>query len=230
MTLLHNMDMLSLWEIAHRMHGIPPDEHEDPPSDVGDTLRELLVGTSDVFNPYDSGGNPIGYGIASVFLGRPSKFERRVEKAINERTYDKRWLNSVFIEQDEFEIWCALHNRPLPDFWFSSHWQLSPKAQFYRDSWSRGGIGGTKSEKASPLSLRPVQEDRQRCEALATRLWKEFPSLTIAAMMKRPEIQREGNGKLYKEKALRRWLSSKAPPDIKGKRGRPRKAPDITEK
>jgi hypothetical protein len=118
MTLPHNMDMLSLWEIAHRMHGIAPEEHEEPSSDVGDTLRELLVGTRDVFNPYDSGGNLIGYGLASVVFGRPSKFERRVEKAVNERAYDKRWLNSVFVEQGEFKLWCAFQNRPLPEFWF----------------------------------------------------------------------------------------------------------------
>ncbi|MCC5858609.1 MAG: hypothetical protein JJT90_10665 [Ectothiorhodospiraceae bacterium] len=68
------------------------------------------------------------------------------------------------------------------------------------------------------------QRDRELCRAIARTLWDEHPEMTIAAMTRHHAIRIYGNGKQYKEPALRKWIKDldPRPPGLK-KGGRPRK-------
>jgi hypothetical protein len=84
MTLLHKMDMLSIWEIAHRLNNLDPDEQNGSPAEVRDTLRELLSGTRGFFNTYNSSGDPVG-----------SARSRSVNKSLNNQSFVFRFRSTT---------------------------------------------------------------------------------------------------------------------------------------
>lgn len=69
--------------------------------------------------------------------------------------------------------------------------------------------------------LRLDQEDKQKTQECAKKIWEKEPNKTIASMCKNEEVL--SFCRQYKEKTHRKWVSEVAPPTVKGKRGRPRK-------
>jgi len=72
-------------------------------------------------------------------------------------------------------------------------------------------------------STRPETEDKQACQEIAKRKWAADPDIRIAVMARDPEIKREGNGALYTDETIWRWLREVAPAGVKGRPGRPAK-------
>jgi hypothetical protein len=85
-----------------------------------------------------------------------------------------------------------------------------------------------KTDPTERQKLRPDQEDRQTCQDIAASLWNEYEILDLKHMINLPDIQKiAGNGKLYKEKTLRKWLSEIAPERAKKPGIRP---PEVRKK
>lgn len=70
--------------------------------------------------------------------------------------------------------------------------------------------------------LRPSQEAKIACQAIARTLWDIHPDMTIEAMKSHPAILKYGHGSYYKGKnTLRDWLSEVDPRSKDKKTGRP---------
>lgn len=63
------------------------------------------------------------------------------------------------------------------------------------------------------------------CQEIAKNLWKADPSLTIAALIEHEAIKVLGGGQFNAPEVVRRWIAEVAPPEVKARRGRPRKNP-----
>lgn len=215
-------DYLSLWEVAHRWHGVDPNKSDpsDLPLVVQDTLRYLcgavLSGDvplciSNVIDANDGHGNYF----REIRYYEVEEIPLALQSCAFARTYDKAVLDSHVISRHslfERSIWG--HGK-FPDFW--------------EDEKLITDLGGVFLESESLESQKSPSPnsslfDQSLCQAIAKTLWDIHPTMTIAAMTKHPAILKYGNGSLYKGKnTLRDWLSPVAPEHVK-KPGRPKKA------
>lgn len=68
-----------------------------------------------------------------------------------------------------------------------------------------------------PRKLRPDMCDKRVCQTIAKRRWCGGDRIGVAAMARDREIQIEGNGRLYRESTVRRWLYEVAPATVRRK-------------
>jgi hypothetical protein len=71
------------------------------------------------------------------------------------------------------------------------------------------------SDRSIRKKIRPVQEDKIKCQKIAKDIWRES-LLDIKYMKMHPDIKKI-TGRLYKDKTIHNWLSKVAPPEIKRK-------------
>ncbi len=69
-----------------------------------------------------------------------------------------------------------------------------------------------------PRKLRPDQIHRIECRKVAKRLWQENPTITIADMIMRNEINVLFGGKTYTENTIRNWIKDLCPDRSAGRR------------
>jgi hypothetical protein len=67
-------------------------------------------------------------------------------------------------------------------------------------------------------NLLPSQRHKQTTRDVAEKLWKEDPSITIAGMAHRDEINALHEGKTYAEKTIRKWIKDLCPNRSPGRR------------
>lgn len=84
-------------------------------------------------------------------------------------------------------------------------------------------LAAAKAEKpskksATPRKLRPNQRHKISCRAEAKKLWKEDPSITIADMIRRDELNTVCEGRVYTDKAMREWIKDLCPDRSGGRR------------
>ena len=161
----------------------------------------------------------------TVINMRKSKKDSQI--AIKERFSINRYWSRY--TQQPLGKWCLEKGITLPGFWFSAGW--TPDSYRYcgwqSDSSGKVSLQNTQETDGSQPepTLRSLEIDKLVCQALARTLWDISPQMTIADMCKHEAVQHYGNGRLYKtEYTLRAWLSEVAPPEVKGKRGRPKKS------
>lgn len=243
---------LSVWEIAHRWAGYDPDIFRVRlPLLVKDYARLLFdeIMEGNLFcdtliqakRPPDSKADPRYY-------------IRSHLHDINMCIWGKRFKRSLMkwaeIPRYEFEEWCERYAIPLPEFWFPPGWNRHYDTPWYgpRAFWvyhiepdEPGGVSygfnipkeedekpaPEDSSQVNPESGRPNQKARFMVQQMAMQLWKEHPQRTIAEMARDEKLLTYSGAAHYTPGALRKWLSEVAPVNIKGKRGRPRKKPDI---
>jgi hypothetical protein len=69
--------------------------------------------------------------------------------------------------------------------------------------------------------LRPNQKAKIKCREIAERIWSKDPTITIAAMIKHPEIRphrTKRDGKLYVAKTIHNWIKEECPDPSPGRR------------
>ena len=71
--------------------------------------------------------------------------------------------------------------------------------------------------------MRPNQEARVACQQIAKVIWQNEPDRTIASVVRDELIQKFGGGSFYVDETVREWVKVVAPPDVKDRRGRPKK-------
>lgn len=232
--MLNTVKRFSIWELGHRWHNLEPESTDSKklPLAVQDTLRSLAGAYHyDDLMIVNSNGveNKGAYHEPTQHRYKHEEIEEGLFNCYREKVFDKRQLESVYIEQQPLGKWCLEEGIALPGFWFSAGW----KPDSYRYSrWQSDSSGkesllnAQESDGSQPeTKLRTVQIDKPVCQAIARTLWDISPQMTIADMCKHDAVQRYGNGRLYKgEHTLRDWLSEVAPPEVKGKRGRPKKS------
>ncbi|SDA16518.1 hypothetical protein SAMN05216315_1088 [Nitrosospira sp. Nsp18] len=217
--MLNTVSRYSIWELGHRWHNLDPESTDSKklPLVVQDTLRSLAGAYHyDDLMIVNSKGveNKGAYHEPTQHRYKHEEIEEGLADCNQRKIFDKPLLESVYIEQQPLGKWCLEKGIALPDFWFSAGWK--PDSSY----------SGWQSDSSQPeTKLRSLQIDKLVCQAIARTLWDSSPQMTIADMCKHEAVQRYGNGRLYKgEHTLRDWLSEVAPPEVKGKRGRPKKS------
>lgn len=159
---------LSVWEIAHRWHRVDSTQ-EPPPMKVLDTLRWICGAIDDealVAVDYRvTPADPLNFQ-GSVWDKLPKFFQ-----AEREGCFDRELLNAVFVLDENFLKFCEQQGKAPPAFWFGEGGSITP-------------------DDTKPLSH--AQEDRIRCQTIAAILWKQNPSLTVAAIEKHEWIKHFG--------------------------------------
>lgn len=148
-------------------------------------------------------------------------------------------LKWAYISRYDLMQWCQRMNAPLPEFWFPNGWNLeyilpedevypglSHDIKYWPEDARKEYFANLKEKDLDKTTQvyaasRSNQKARIACQTIAINLWKKDPTMTIADMIKRPEIQDLGGAKSYVSDVVRRWLSEVAPPEVKANRGRP---------
>jgi hypothetical protein len=212
-------EALTLWELGHRLAGEDPHAWRPfgPSLAVRDNFRMLL---NEILN----------YNLISSLIMEKWDPKADTSEDMHIRYYldtigecidrgkcSKTLLKAVWVPRGKFWGWCQQSNYPLPDFWF---------AYEYRMPAEEGEVVPEGNEGAPPDhpdKLRPNQRIRVACQQIASQLWKEAPTTTIADMIRNDAIQRLGGAANFEDKTVREWLKPIAPPAVRNKRGRPRK-------
>lgn len=72
-------------------------------------------------------------------------------------------------------------------------------------------------------SLRHNQRIKIVCQQIASVIWKEDKTRSYPSVVKDELIQKYGGAAPYEDDTVREWLKHVAPPEVKNRRGRPRK-------
>jgi len=223
--MINTLPRLSVWEIACRVNELDPSaiDIKNVPLKLKDALKSITRAIH-----YDENMMVLNNrGIENHHAINQKTGKRYDTEVIHELMsdcyekdiFDKEFLESVYIEDENFAKWCLNKNIPLPLFWFPNGWEPYEHENV---------INTEKSPESENIPVLPTlkgsQIDKIVCQGIGRTLWDIYPNLTIADMCKHEAIQRYGNGKLYiGAHTLRDWLSEVAPENIKGKKGRPKK-------
>ncbi len=207
-------DYMSLWEISHRWHdGIPLEDERSVTREIRDTLIVLLgaVMNSRIALYEETVGWPVEVSPKrdpSVFVESVEELPAEFEEMFLTGIYDRKLLAYYRVSLSGVFWWAVNSGFSFPDF-------LIPAEAFMKE--------GPPTIQAKP---RPEAEDKARCQEISQRKWKQNPLTRIAEMARDQEVRRQGNGGLYEEPTLLRWLREVAPEGVKGRPGRPRKVLD----
>jgi hypothetical protein len=222
-------DTLSVWEIGFRWAGYDPaGVWWRIPLPVRDNFRVLMDAILQAH--LECVSLSMRKGPSEDFDLPPEFFIRyhldEVEACIAGRTFNRRLLRFAQIERPAFQDWCERHAIPLPEFWFPPGWSdyrwpsEDPEDAAKDEEGVAAAVAGSPAEDRDRTGLRPVQRARIACQQIARALWKTDPTLTIAAMVERDEIQRLGGAASWVPEVVRRWLSEVDERDPNKKRGR----------
>jgi hypothetical protein len=246
-------ETLTLWTIGFRWAGLDPDKLwlriPLPAKDnfsllMNAILRgEILCETLTLAKrPSDSKADPKYY---------IRTYMDEVYACIYGQSYDRNLLRWAQIDRHEFKIWCEAMSIPLPEFWFPPGWKLkfdTPEGGTmalwaeHVEPEEEGDVEisyesypGQINTKPPPLpqsdklSLRENQVARLCCQRIASQLWKDDKTRTIASVVQDKLIQKYGGGAHYENDTVRKWIREVAPPEVKNHRGRPKKQASSTE-
>jgi hypothetical protein len=223
---LHDIDHLSIWEVAHRWANLDPD-HSDPkqlPIAVKDAFRRIAKAVQLEHIPLcnEVGIQGRNY-IYSRSTGKRIESEEcfsALDDCLHRRRFDRDLLSLIYLPQWEFGAWLCGERMPLPDFWFPEEWCKQNAARLGLPEEQDAEINDQPKVQKNPIN---AQVDKQLCQAIARTLWDQTPNMTIAAVCRHKAVLQYGNGSLYKGKdTLRNWLREVAPEAVRGRRGRPR--------
>ncbi len=212
-------DALTLWEIAFRTNKLDPDNPKYLfylPLEVKDTFRLLvdnILNANLVSSLSLDKWHPKSDSLKEFYI---REYTDDIYKCIGNISYKRKLLKFIFIERYDFEKWSRSQNIPLPAFWFPTGWMTHPDETYF-------DIGDTSDDDKSK-KLRSNQRSKITCQEIAIQVWKDFPEMTIASMIKHADIKLYGKSDHYTEAVVRKWLSEIAPAHVSNKRGRPPKS------
>ena len=219
---------LSVWEISHRWAGFDPDGLRWwLPLAVRDNARILF----DAIYHSEIESHSLSMNKWSPDDGDEAKpfFIRYHLEDIFDLIAGKKYKRSLIkwatIERHELYDWCKRHAIPLPEFWFPAGWGL-------HYDWKAGEADADADappldecpEGSKPLpEVRAPARSRIAAQEMAEALWAEVPNMTIADMIRHPDLVKYAKASHYQPDTVRRWLSEVAPAAVRNKRGRPSK-------
>jgi hypothetical protein len=210
-----NPDYLSIWDAAHHWHNLPAPNAGDALMAPGarDTatalLHAVLDGSLVVYEPIVLEVGEEDWPGSRIYMHAEETTPAAIAEAYVSGVYDRKLLAYYRLSSESLFLWLARAGIEIPAFIPIPEWA---------------------STKSVQLVQRPDVADRQTCQAIAIRIWADKPQLRIAEMARTPEIQVEGNGRLYQEATLIRWLREVAPQGVRGRAGRPLKRVDADTK
>jgi hypothetical protein len=209
------MNFLTLWELGHRLAEKNPYRSPYLPLHhaVKDAFRLLVT---EIYN---------GRLVSSLIYEKhtpehdldPEYYIRDHLNSIWDiqaaKRFPRRFLQSVFIDRVDFELWCIDTEFTKPEFWF----KLDTNYYHYADDELEG-----KEPTAEPIGKRAkTNQAKTKIQHKAKSLWANQPDMNITDMANHAAIT--DISKHWSFDTVRKWLRPVAPDHIKGKRGRPKK-------
>lgn len=203
---------MSIWDVAFHWHDIPA-PHEDPPAlppVVRDTvtalLHQIVNSKIGLYEPVIGRCREHGRTDSScVIMGEVENLPDELGEMFTSGVYERESLAYYRMRVDALFFWAVREGFHVPDFAVVPEYVLADSEEL----------------QATSRRARPEAEDRRLCQEIAKRRWADDEQIRIAEMAREPEIQVQGNGGLYEEATLRRWLREVAPPAVRGRAGRP---------
>lgn len=142
------------------------------------------------------------------------------------KKFNRKLLRHASIDRQAFLEWCERRGVPLPEFWFPEGWNIEYK-------WPDEEVGAEnrlsvpdsssslQTEKSDSSGLKPSQKARIASQQIASVIWRDEPTRTIASVCKDELLLKYGGGDHYEEDTVRNWVKAAAPPEVSQKRGRP---------
>ena len=219
---------LSVWEIAHRWAGLDPDRVRlRLPLEVRDNARILVDAIFnselDCFNLQMRKWAPVdGEDMKPYFI---RYYLEEIHELIAGKSFNKKLMKWAVIDRSELHLWCDRHEIPLPEFWFPAGWGLHYNWKAEEEAAAARAVPldeGSPGDAASS-ELRAPARSRVAAQEMAQALWAEVPGMTIADMIRHPDLVKYAKASHYQPDTVRRWLSEVAPVAVRNKRGRPPK-------
>jgi hypothetical protein len=238
------VDQLQLWTVGFKWAGLDPERVwpriPTPVRDLFATLLEAILKDQlkcmtlapekwDGKDPED----------APFFVRHWSD---DINRAVHYQRFRRKLLRHAVLDRTDFKDWCERRSIPLPEFWYPPGWTeyrwpeddepagAAPQAAVASAAGDgedavhsgRDAQEAAEAPEASAEDLRPSQRARLACQVIATNIWRDEPTLTIAAMSK-DERLRLGGADYYDEITVKRWVQAVAPSEVSARRGRPKK-------
>lgn len=173
-----------------------------------------------------------------------------VYDCIHGQRYNRKLLKWATLDRKDFHEWCERRGITPPEFWFSPGWKLDYDVEqfghpglwvrhvepehegdlahfaYERDDAHAGLDQDVQDAETTGAALRVSQRLKLVCQQIATVIWKEDKTRTIASVVRDELIQKYGGAAPYNDDTVREWIKEVAPLEVRNKRGRPRKNGD----
>jgi hypothetical protein len=197
------VDQLSLWTIGFKWENLDPKRMwfriPSPVRDNFSTLVEAIL--HDQLDCLTLAPEKYAGDDSEIAAHHVRYWLSEIYAVVEGRDFQRKLLRHAIIERRAFRDWCERRSIPLPEFWFPPGWtdyrwpqeDFGPMPQPSESSEPRLGSEPTViADSAAPLvvegdpsrKLKQVQLAKIVCGQIATVIWKDEPTKTIAAMSK----------------------------------------------
>ena len=243
-------DELTIWDISFRWAGYDPGKfYLRYPLPVKDNFRLIMSAILEgeiICNTLCLDKRPSGSKADPAYYIRT--YIDDVYACIHDKKYNRNLLKWAEIDRKGFLEWCTRRGIAPPEFWFPTGWKVeydhsigSHPGFFMRHKepedenttvcfsfyWPESDVEENQAIESDSNTIndssRPSQKARVACQVIALNLWKTDINISIADMVKRPEIRNLGGAASYANDVVRRWLSEVAPAVVSARIGRPKK-------
>jgi len=196
-------DFRTTWALAHEWAGYHPEATESDNLPVQVKLNLQRLAASILSNSLRAQTKKVAiFTDDSLFtLLFEAKHFLRLLYCKWGKSFNKSYLQSIYVKRSNFLEWCEKEKLPYTDFWTL-----------------------TQPAENQKVNNRPKSEveDKAVCRAIAKVYWDIDPSIHPSHMVKSRAIRLLGNGNQYKdEKTIKSWIADIDPQKNTRKAGRP---------
>ncbi len=203
-----NPDYQTVWQLAHHWAGLEQtdtDIEEMPPKLREHIIRLVIAIRNRVITARTRSGVVFASNsILTIFEDTPHYFKTRI--CLTWGVFKKSYLDSLYVKREEVIDLCIKSYCDFPPCW-------TPKRLPYES------IAPKETKNYRPAD---ENEDRIRCQAIASALWELDPTIHPIHMVRSKIMQRFGNGRTYDEGTIKEWIKG-VDPQKKRKKGSPPK-------
>lgn len=248
------VESLSVWDIGFRWAGLDPERFWlRLPLPVKDNFRliiEAILSGEIICETLTLAKKPRNSKADSRFYIRT--YLDDIHHCISGHRYDRKLLKWAELDRMAFKEWCEARGICLPEFWFPPGWKLQfempeggsmalwaehvePEEDgavhiSYKKYQEMHEDLPQKNDKPEQADLRKNQQTKLFCQQVAREIWREQPDRTIPSIVEDEWLQKYTGASYYQLDTIKGWIKEVAPPEVRSRRGRPKKKPDATSK
>jgi len=203
-----NPDYKTVWQLAHQWADL--DSEEADTNAISPLVREHIIRlVIAIRNRVMTARTRSGVvfadnSIITFFEDIPHYIKTRI--CLTWSVFKKPYLDSLYVKREEVIDLCIKSYCDFPPCW-------TPKRLPYES------ITPKETKNYRPAD---ENEDRIRCQAIASALWELDPAIHPIHMVRSKIIQKLGNGRTYDDETIKEWIKS-VDPHKKRKKGAPPK-------
>ena len=152
-----------------------------------------------------------------------------IEACIDGERYDRKFLKGHDILRWEFAEWCDRKGIPFPEFWFPPGWTTDePGYPLSLGKATESKAPPSGDANIPPAAPEPGKKPRNNdgiwldVQIAAKIIWAETGPIPVAQVARRIKTMKQFSGTRFMPESIRKRIAHLAPPEIRGKPGRPR--------